>query len=82
MTIHRKGETEKMSYTHKQILKNDMLLDQRGAMIEVMMEAQSKYCADVNSPCNDCEYFNETCDCQVALFAEALMNAGYGFVGE
>ena len=71
-----------MSYTHKQILKNDMLLDQRDAMIEVMMEVQSKYCANLSSPCNDCEYFNETCDCQVALFAEALMNAGYGFVGE
>lgn len=71
-----------MSYTHKQILENDMLLDQRDAMIEVMMEAQDKYCDNLELHCDDCEYSYEACDCRAALFAEALMNAGYGFVGE
>lgn len=71
-----------MNYTHKQILENDTLLDQRDAMIEVMMEAQDKYCADLYFRCDDCEYFNDTCNCRMALFAEALINAGYGFVGE
>lgn len=71
-----------MSYIHRQILENDMLLDQRDAVIEVMLEAQSKHCDNLDFHCEDCEYFNEACDCRVVLFAEALVNAGYDFVGE
>lgn len=70
-----------MSYTHKEILNNDMLLDQRDAMIDVMLDAKNKYCANLKFRCEDCEYF-KAWDCEVVLLAEALMNAGYGFMGE
>lgn len=71
-----------MSYTHKEILNNDTLLDRRDAMIAVMLDAHSKYCANPNLRCDDCEYFSEICDCEAMMFAEALINAGYGFMGE
>lgn len=76
-----------MNYTHtdyysrKDFLKDDMALDKIDTMIDIMLDAQQKYCAN-RQCCNECEYFNETCDCQVVLFAEALYRAGYGFLGE